>query len=257
MGKFLVEGVNDMTMKITVLGSYGPYPGPGGACSGYLLDSGEAKVLIDCGNGTLSRLQQVINFKDLDVIILSHLHSDHISDALILRYALGIQLIKGTTKKSMPLYAPGLPVEDFGRLQFQNAFELHKIEENLHFTYKNLKIRFMLMDHPVPCYGVEILEGNKKFVYSGDTKYCRAIVDLSKGADLFLCESGVLEIDKTASTAHLSAKEAGLIGTESKVKKMLLTHFWPEYKLDDIYNEAKDVFKGDLELAVEMKAYTI
>lgn len=244
-------------MKITVLGNAGPYPGAGGACSGYLLESGEVKVLIDCGNGTLSRLQQITSFLDLDLIILSHLHSDHISDALVLKYALGIQVIKGTTKKTIPLYAPGFPVEDFERLQFQDAFELHKIEDNLKFIYKNLTIGFMLMDHPIPCYGLEIIGEGKKFVYSGDTKYCKAIFDLSKDADLFLCEAGVLEKDKIHSTPHLSAKEAGLIGTQSKVKKMVLTHFWPEYKLDDIYNEAKTVFKGDLELAKEMKTYNV
>ena len=38
-------------MKLTVLGCYGPYPPAGGACSGYLLEEGGTRVLIDCGNG--------------------------------------------------------------------------------------------------------------------------------------------------------------------------------------------------------------
>ena len=245
-------------MEITVLGKFGPYPGPGGACSGYLFKSDEAKILLDCGNGTLSRLQQIIHsFEDLDLIILTHLHSDHISDAMVLRYAIGINKMNGTNKKSIPLYAPSTPDEDFEKLQFQNAFQLKKIEENMQFSFKDCSIEFKPMNHPIPCYGLEIKAGGKKFVYSGDTRYCEAIVDLCKDADLFLCESGVLEKDKTATTAHLSAREAGEIAKKSDVKKLLLTHFWPEYDLDDIYCEARAFFQGDLELSEEMKTYFV
>ena len=38
-------------MKLTVLGCNGPYPAPGGACSGYLLQEGDTGVLLDCGAG--------------------------------------------------------------------------------------------------------------------------------------------------------------------------------------------------------------
>ena len=43
-------------LKLTILGCYGPYPKAGGACSGYLLEDETTKILIDCGNGVLSRL---------------------------------------------------------------------------------------------------------------------------------------------------------------------------------------------------------
>ncbi|MCG8541098.1 MAG: MBL fold metallo-hydrolase, partial [Clostridia bacterium] len=66
-------------MKITILGNSGPYPRAGGACSGYLLEEDDIKILIDCGNGVLSRLLGMIeSLEDIDAIILSHLHSDHI-----------------------------------------------------------------------------------------------------------------------------------------------------------------------------------
>lgn len=82
-------------MKLTVLGNNGPFPSPGGACSGYLLEEDSTKILIDCGNGVLSNLQKICPFEDLSAIILTHLHSDHISDLMVLRYAVQIKNARG------------------------------------------------------------------------------------------------------------------------------------------------------------------
>ena len=77
-------------MRLTILGNNGPYPAPGGACSGYLLesDSGRTSLLLDCGPGVLAQLTQRVAVEDLDAIALSHLHYDHMSDMLPLHYAL-------------------------------------------------------------------------------------------------------------------------------------------------------------------------
>ena len=63
-------------MILKILGNNGPYPAPGGACSGYLLtsDSGNTRLLIDCGTGVLNRLLDECPPKDLDAVVLSHLH---------------------------------------------------------------------------------------------------------------------------------------------------------------------------------------
>ena len=87
-------------MKLTVLGCNGPYPEPGGACSGYLLENGATRVLIDCGTGVLARLTAIMPPEKLDAVILSHLHYDHMSDMLPMIYKL-----QGTGKK-LPVYAP-------------------------------------------------------------------------------------------------------------------------------------------------------
>ena len=64
-------------MFLTVLGRHGPYPRPGGACSGYFIEDGSTRVLIDCGSGVLSRLMEHVHPAHLDAIVLSHLHFDH------------------------------------------------------------------------------------------------------------------------------------------------------------------------------------
>ncbi|MFZ5965594.1 MAG: MBL fold metallo-hydrolase [Bacillota bacterium] len=245
-------------MKITVLGNCGPYPRAGGACSGYLLEEGETKILIDCGNGTLSRLQQKINsFYDIDLIILSHLHSDHVGDAMVLKYALGIGKMKDPSKKSILLYAPQSPADDFEKLQYQQAYDLHGIHEALVIQLENLEITFKKMDHPVECYGVKVKSNDRTFVYSADTKYCSQLLDFTREADMLLCECGVLEKDKNSDTPHLSAKETGMIGRQCNIKNVLLTHFWPEYDLQDVFEEANAEHPDKIVLSEEMKSYEI
>ena len=77
-------------MYLTILGNNGPFPAPGGACSSYLLesDSGETKLLIDAGTGSLARLMDIARPETLDAVVLSHLHFDHMSDLLPMQYAL-------------------------------------------------------------------------------------------------------------------------------------------------------------------------
>lgn len=245
-------------MKITILGNSGPYPRAGGACSGYLLETKNHKILIDCGNGTLSRLLGIIgSLNELDAIILSHLHSDHISDIMVMRYALGINQENGTITRSIPLYAPKDPEDTYTKLQFKNAFIQEELMENSILTFGDMRITFKLMSHPVKTYSVIAQENDKKFVYSSDTNYCDAINEISKNSDLFLCECNLLEKDRTEDAYHLSAKQVGEISSKAGVKKLLLTHLWPEYDINDLLNEAKAYFDGEVEIATELKSYEI
>ena len=75
-------------MEITVLGCWAPYPRAGGACSGYLIRGGGQNILLEAGNGSLSRLMGFLDFRRLDAVIISHLHPDHYLDLFPLRHAI-------------------------------------------------------------------------------------------------------------------------------------------------------------------------
>ena len=82
-----------MVVELTVLGCSGSYGGPdGGACSGYLVEEGDTRVWIDCGNGTFGQLQRRLAVEDLTAVILTHEHPDHCVDMyglhVMARYAL-------------------------------------------------------------------------------------------------------------------------------------------------------------------------
>ena len=92
-------------MKLTILGCNGPYPGAGGACSGYLLSEDDTHVLIDCGAGVIANLVRHIPWEALDAVVLSHLHYDHMSDLLPMQYALQFH----PRETPLPVYAPATP----------------------------------------------------------------------------------------------------------------------------------------------------
>ena len=81
-------------VTLTVLGCSGTYPDDGGACSGYLVRSPGASLVVDLGAGSLSNLQRHLAIGEVDAVVLSHVHPDHWLDLPVLRnamrYVLGI-----------------------------------------------------------------------------------------------------------------------------------------------------------------------
>lgn len=245
-------------MKLTILGKYGPYPAAGGACSGYLVEQDAARVLIDCGNGILSRLQQVCDIGDLDAIVLSHLHSDHMSDIMILRYALDILKARGMYDKDpLPIYLPKNPSNIYNEIAAMETFKPFVIEEGLEVEIGSFTFTFREMTHPVQNYAVSIEDGSRRAVYTGDTNWNTAIEEFAAGADLLLADAGLLEKDKIpGKSPHLSAKEVGLIAKNAGVKRLLLTHVWPGYEEEELIQEAAIHFARPV-MAQEMECLVL
>ncbi|HOB87445.1 MAG TPA: MBL fold metallo-hydrolase [Bacillota bacterium] len=244
-------------MKLTVLGCYGPYPPAGGACSGYLLEEGGTRVLIDCGNGVLSRLQSYCRLWELEAVVLSHLHSDHISDLFILRYALDVFQRRGLRREPLPLYAPPEPAAEFERLSYKSVYRPAALAAGQVLEIGPLTFRFAAAVHAVPCLAMRIQAAGKTLVYSGDTEYFSGLVDWARGADLFLCEANYLEKDMAANPPnHLSAAQAAQLAAEAGVKRLLLTHLPPEEDGALSLKEAREHFP-QAEIAREGSSFEI
>ncbi|MDO7786328.1 MBL fold metallo-hydrolase [Desulforamulus aquiferis] len=242
-------------MKLTVLGCWAPYPRVSGACSGYLLQDKGKNLLIEAGNGVLSRLIQHIDLQELDAVIISHLHPDHIMDIYCLRHAVESANREGRMNKLLPLYLPSGPAEDFNRItSFTKAFKINIIDHLLEpreETIAGLKVSFMPALHNLPCYSMKI-EGSKRFVFSGDTAYNPNLVKFTAGAEVFLCEASGLDKDaEYLKENHLTARQAGELAREAGVKELMITHFYPEYILSELQNQAEQGFGQKVLLARE------
>lgn len=243
-------------MKLTVLGNNGPYPAAGSACSGYLLQSETANVLIDCGSGVLSNMQKIIRLDELDAAILTHLHNDHMSDMCVLKYAIQLRRIRGLYDKLLRVYAPAEPAEEYSRLDVQDAFELEAIGDDKQLAIGDMKFSFRLMKHPIPDYAVSAECAGKRLVYSGDTAWADDLISFAKGADLLLLDAGFLEKDWSESAPHMTAAQCGTAAAMAGAKKLLLTHFWPDYDLKDLVEEAARKFPN-VGAALIMKEYEV
>lgn len=229
-------------MILTVLGCYGPYPAAGQACSGYLLQNGNSAVLLDCGNGVFSRLRYYIEPWNLDAVILSHLHSDHISDLMIMRYAM---MVRRKSEQGPPLsvFAPAEPRELFQQLSYKDYMQANAVSENITLNFGDMKIAFKTGVHAFPSFIIRVECRRKSIVYSGDTEYFPGLADAARNTDIFLCEANYLKADIEAGNQnHLAAFQAAAAAKEGGVGRLVLTHHHPERDTVLALKEAKAVF---------------
>lgn len=237
-------------MKLKILGNNGPYPAFGGACSGYLVtsDSGDTRILIDCGSGVLHRLMNEVSLDHLNAVILSHLHFDHMSDMLPLQYALQFH----PRKKALPVYAPSTP-ENVRTLLECSQFDLWPMKDVI---VGEMKISFVPSRHPVETYAISIVCDNAKFVFTGDSNHDILVELFCEGADMLLADCGLSREDYKFTAPHYSAELCGQLAHNAHVRQLLLTHFNPKYDKQSLLQEARGFFPT-AELAESGEEYYI
>lgn len=255
-------------MELTVLGCWAPYPRAGGACSGYLVREGGLSVLLEAGNGSISRLMTFTDFRGLDAVIITHLHADHYLDLYPLRHAIEGARRDGSREKPLKLYLPAEPEEEYERLSgYLRAFDALPIEHlpwekadgiaKAHgLVLEGLSFRFIPAKHSLPAYSLAVQGKEGRLVFSGDTARTGELAALARGADLFLCEASGRDSDAGyLDGSHLTARQAGEVAREAGVKKLLLTHFWPEYEPAELAGLAGEAFGGPVEAVREGETY--
>lgn len=235
-------------MKLTVYGNNATCPEKDGACSSFLLEFGNKKILIDMGSGSSAKIQRDIDIKQLDAIIISHLHFDHVADLFCVKYMLETRKAKGEDIPTIPLYTPTLPKWASNELLTNDVFKHIKIKDNLIVSLFGATIIFKQMVHLIESYGIRVECEGKRFAYTGDTGIFPGILDLARGVDLFLSEATFPSCQSAEEGHHLSSASAATIAKNANVKKLLLTHYHSEDK-EEILKEAKAIF-ANTELSV-------
>lgn len=225
-------------MKLTILGNCGPYPAANEACSGYLLtsDSGDTRLLIDCGTGVLARLMDTIALSELDGVVLSHLHFDHMSDMLPMQYALQFN----PRARALPVFAPQSPQSVRNLLDCPH-YDLFPTED---MTLGEMRITFSPARHPVETYAICVQCDGAKFVFTGDSNEDLLMELFAEGADLLLADAGLSNADHRFTSPHYSAGLCGQLAHNAHVKKLLLTHFNPKYDRASLLEEARAHFEN-------------
>jgi ribonuclease BN (tRNA processing enzyme) len=227
-------------MELTILGYMGGYPTKDVGTTSYLLTSGEYRLLIDAGSNALLTLEHHLDPLDLDAVILTHYHADHIADLGVLQYTFQLkEAAEGKKKKILPIY--GHAESDFFKLlDMPNVSEgiAYQGEETL--TVGPFRIQFMKTIHPVPCYAMRFEEINtgKVFVFGADSAYLPAFVPFVKEADLFLADTNLFNGNE-GHPAHMTAAEVGSIAEAGEVKGLVLTHLPQKGDLNVLLEQAR------------------
>lgn len=242
-------------MRVTILGCWSPYPRAGGAGAGYLVEAGGAVLLLDCGNGSFSQLQRVFDWRQLKGALISHWHSDHSADLFCLEHAVAGSQREGSRTAPLPVVVEAEPKTNYEPLlQKPKVFAVSTWEKLDGRIFSGVSLTAVPTKHALPCHAVGIREeeSGSKLVYTADTAWFDGLVDFARAADLLACEASLLERDRAyRSVGHLTAAEAGRLARLAEVKRLLLTHLWPEYDLSELVNEARREFAGEILLAAE------
>lgn len=226
-------------MKLTALGVWGGYPTRDAGTTSYLLQSEEGfNLLLDAGSRAVTELEHELSPNDLDAIILSHYHEDHIADLGALRQYRQLQTVK---PEMLPIYGHQENEYEFSKLSLENVSEGIAYDVENGTSVGPFDIQFLKTVHPVICYAMRIVERatGQVLIYTGDTGYFAELVDFSKDTDILLADVYFFK-DKAKMPNHLSSVEAGEIAAQANVKKLILTHLPQVGDLQVLREEAQE-----------------
>lgn len=252
-----------MALTLTILGAGPAAPNPGGANSGYLVretNAGSA-VVMDCGPGTVGQIALHVPPHQLDGVAISHFHPDHYFDLVALYY-----LVKfGEPRvERLPVWVPpgGRAFLDrLGRVIADRAAMLEDVFDLCDYTpgsdvqIGGLSFTFRRVQHYVPSFAMRVSGSDGAVLtFSSDVAPCPALPEAACDADLFLCESALLDPMQDepdpAKRGHMTAGEAAAAATQANAKRLVITHYrsGEQNEAHHLAN-ARRFFKGPVELA--------
>jgi ribonuclease BN (tRNA processing enzyme) len=234
-------------VRVTVIGCSPAWPNPGGAQSGYLVDSNGQRLLLDCGPGVLARLRADHGgWPQVDAIAITHFHLDHWGD--LVPWVFGAAFGPG---RAVPRPELWLPPEGEARFrengermtfvdQIDDAFDVREYEEATPFAAAGLELTPHSLDHYTePTHGLRVSDGTGVLAYSGDTGPSDALVELARDADLFLCEA-TLAKPEPGLRGHLTEDEATAAFRASGARRLVVIHRPDELALAPDVERATD-----------------
>lgn len=251
-----------MMVELTILGNYGPYAPANGACSGYLLEIDGYQILLECGNGSFSKLLKYTDAAKLGIVILSHLHPDHYSDIYCLHQAMKYQMQEGLRKDPVILYLPEGPEEIVTVMkQWDDVFMAVSLTEAeaLVNDFNLFQLAFFSVQHQIPAYGLQVfVHGEKVLTYTADTGWFADLEEKCCDSNYLLAEASLKEYElKERGAYHMTARQAAAIAQNSNVKNLILTHFFPEHNLNQLRREAEQQYDGKLYMSASGKTYIL
>lgn len=234
-------------MTAHLLGTGSANAGPDRTTTMLAVEHGARLVLIDCGGDAVHRMEASgLDASDLDAIVLTHEHPDHISGYPLLLEKLWLM----GRRTPIPVFGPAPTLEKaralfaiFDTLKWFGMPDrhFHPIDmrpAEMVVDFGDLVISSSPVDHPVPTVGLRFEAAGATFAYSCDTAESEAVVALAHGADVL-----VHEATGSLDGVHSSPLEAARVANKAGVGELVLVHA-PRDASDDRLAEARSVFEA-------------
>jgi ribonuclease BN (tRNA processing enzyme) len=242
-----------MGVTVTVLGCDASYPSAGGACSGYLVQSGSTSVWMDAGTGTMANLARFIDIDQLDGIVISHSHPDHWTDLLVYHHFVKYYRVR----ERVPVYTPQRVLELHEAHNGEvPPLDWHVIDESSTAKIGGLSFSFSQTEHHVETLAIRAEGLGAAIGYSADTGPGWSMSSLGDGLGLALVEA-TLDIEHENDTLHLSGRQAGATAEEAGARALVLTHIDPDVPKEAQLAEAQSTFRGPVSVAAVGARYEV
>jgi ribonuclease BN (tRNA processing enzyme) len=245
-------------VRLTVLGTGTIAFSSERSCSGYYVEAGTARLLMDCGSGTARRLAELgVPWQQITHVALTHFHIDHHADLPTILFAwkygmlparsapieiIGPQGTKALLDRLAAAYgewvtAPGYPV---------NVTEL---APGGSCDLGGATLSCTKVPHTPESVAYSITRGAHRIVYSGDTGFDAAFAEWSRECDLMLLECSLPE--SMAIPEHLTPEQCGELAKAARPRQLALTHLYPPVESVDVAALVRARYDGNFVVAYD------
>jgi ribonuclease Z len=270
-------------MKITLLGTGSPIPDPRRAGPSTLVRTDGACILADCGRGVLLRLTAAgVLPPMLHAVLITHLHSDHITD---LNDVITTHWIMAPQGFALRVYGPPRTQEVVDAILASLAPDLqYRLDHHADLTWTpnvvvtevtpgdvfevgTAAVTVGATDHrPVePTVAYRITDGGRSVVLGGDGVPCAGLDELCLGADAYVQTVIRDDLVRMVPNArlqdildyHSTVEQAAETATRAGVRTLVLTHYVPSMQPgqeDEWRSRAAAGFSGQIVLGDDLTA---
>lgn len=275
-----------MSLTITLLGTGNPIPDALRAGPSTLVSGAGTTVLVDCGRGVLQRLVAAgVMPPMLDAVLVTHLHSDHITDlndVITTHWVLSMQPatlrlygppgLRGVVDAILESLRPdiGYRLAHHDDLTWEPMVDVTEIDAGATFEVGAATVTVGATNHfPVePAIGFRIEQGDASVVIAGDSVPCPGLDTLCAGADAYV--QTVIRDDlvklipfpriQDILDYHSSVEQAATTAAKAGVGTLVLTHYVPAPPpggLDEWVAQAAALFDGAIVVGDDLTSVTV
>lgn len=225
-------------------------------------------LALDLGPGSFGQLWRHIDPRDLDALVFSHCHADHMGDIISLhvhrRWGPGRGLRRVVVAGPQGALTRIRQVDGVGEEEdYAAEFDIRTLRAGEPLTVGPLTVTPSTAWHSVPAFGLRV-EGPSEsdpsesatLFYTGDTDACDTIVDGARGADLLLSEAGFTSADEPRGI-HMTGERVADVAQRAEVGRLVVTHIQPWTDPQVIVDEVRTGWDDTLDVASPGQLYSL